>query len=281
MTAAGGKVDPAEVSPPHLWQHPAFLVTFLGALSLALGSDFWWPGLEIAIYHAEFALNEWLDPASTRAPMGLRYLALPAIGFAAGLLASISPCVLPMVPLNIAYIGALEATDLRALGLSARFALGAALALSVLGLAGDLAGFLLVEQRGIVLLLSGLALVYFGLVVLEIAPDPLGGNAPLGARKLGPVGAGAAFSLVTTPCTSPLLGAVLVASAANPAPGLSVLTLVAFSLGYTLLVFLGGVFGGGLVTVARRFDFTAPRAAAAGLLLVCGAAFAWSGIRWF
>jgi cytochrome c-type biogenesis protein len=264
-----------------LWQHPAFLITLLGGVALALASDLWWPALQATIYEIEFAAEDWLDPALARAPRGLRYLALPAIGFAAGLLASISPCVLPMVPLNVAYIGAHEASGLRALRLSAGFALGAAFALSILGLAADLAGFLLVEQRGAVLLLSGLALAYFGLVVIELAPDPLGARAPFGTRRLGPFGAGAAFSLVTTPCTSPLLGAVLVASAANPAPGLSVLTVVAFSLGYTLLVFLGGVFGGGLVAAARRFDFRGPRAAAAGLLLVCGATFAWSGIRWF
>ncbi|GEM_PF-1342795 len=264
-----------------LWLHPAFVVTCFAGLLLALSADVWWPRLSASIYDVEFALNDWFAPAAAGPAGVLRYLALPAIGFAAGLLASISPCVLPMVPLNVAYIGAHEASGARALRLSAAFSLGAALALSVLGLAADLAGLLLVEQRGPVLLLAGGALFYFGLVVAEIAPDPFGGRAPLANRRLGPFGAGAAFSVVTTPCTSPLLGTVLVASAANPAPGLSVLTVIAFSLGYTLLVFLGGVFGGGLVAAARRIDFSGARAAAAALLLVCGAAFAWSGVAWF
>lgn len=271
--------EPAVATRP--WLHPAFIVTCFAGGVLALSADAWWPVLSARIYALEFALNDWFAPASAGAPVGLHYLALPVIGFGAGLLASISPCVLPLVPINVAYIGAHEASGPRAIRLSAAFSLGAAGALAVLGLAAGVAGFLLVDQRGPVLLLAGGALFYFGLVVAEIAPNPFGGRAPLANRRLGPVAAGAAFSLVTTPCTSPLLGTVLVATATYSAPGLSVLTLVAFSLGYTLLVFLGGVFGGGLVAVARRFDFTAARAATAGLLLVCGAVFAWIGAAWF
>ena len=273
--------DAARPDVARLWRNPAFIVTCFVGGALAFSSDAWGPLASAWIYDLEFALNGWFEPAAADSNGELRYLALPAIGFGAGLLASISPCVLPMVPLNVAYIGAHEASGAKAVRLSAAFSLGAALALALLGLAADLAGFLLVEQRGPVLFLTGAALFYFGLIVAEIAPDPFGGRAPLANRRLGPLGAGAAFSLVTTPCTSPLLGTVLVASAANPAPGLSVVTLVAFSVGYTLLVFLGGVFGGGLVAAARRLDFTTARAATAGLLLVCGAAFARSGAAWF
>jgi hypothetical protein len=57
--------------------------------------------------------------------------------------------------------------------------------------------------------------------------------------------------------------------------------MAAFSLGYTLLVFLGGVFGGGLVARARRIPFAAPRAAAAALLVVSGTSFVAAGATWF
>lgn len=203
------------------------------------------------------------------------------MGFGCGLLASFSPCVLPLVPLNIAGIGAADATGWRAVDLSARFVVGAALALAVLGIFGDLAGVLLVEQRGPVLLLAGLAMAYFGLAALELAPLPFVGRAPGAGQKLGPVGAGAAFSLVTTPCASPFVGAVLAASASAAVPGLAVASMVGFAFGYTALVFAGGVFGGGLVARMRRRSFAAPRAAAAALLLVAGAAFILGGIAWF
>jgi cytochrome c-type biogenesis protein len=181
----------------------------------------------------------------------------------------------------VAYIGAAEASGTRAVSLSARFVLGAALALSVLGLAGDLTGFLLVEQRGPVLIAVGLALVYFGLAALELAPVPFAGRAWGGERRLGPIGTGAAFSLVTTPCASPLLAAVLAAAGAQGVPGLGVASMLGFALGYTLLVFLAGAFGGGLVARLRRGSFEAPRAAAAALLLVAGTGFAVVGALWF
>lgn len=270
-----------EVEPPPLWQHPAFALSFCVFVAAAFATASSWDTLSGVLYDAEFGLADRFAPQGSNGSFTSTYLLLPLVAFGAGLLASISPCVLPMVPLNIAYIGAHEASGLRAFGLSLRFALGAALALSVLGLFGDVAGFLLIEQRGIMLLIAGLALIYFGLMIVEIAPDPLAGRDFVGARRLGPFGAGAAFSVVTTPCTSPLLGGVLVAAAANPAPGLSVLTMLAFSLGYTALVFFGGIFGGGLVATARQLNFAAPRAIAAGLLLACGLGFAWTGIAWF
>lgn len=162
-----------------------------------------------------------------------------------------------------------------------RSKIGAPLTLSVLGLFGELAGFVLVEQRGPMLLIVGIALVYFGLVVLEVAPHLFRGSGVTGGSRLGPVGAGAAFSLVTTPCASPLLAAVLAAAAAQSVPGLSVATMACFSLGYTLLVFLAGVFGGKLVGFSRRIPLAAPRAAAAALLVVSGLAFAATGATWF
>ncbi len=159
--------------------------------------------------------------------------------------------------------------------------LGAALALALLGIFGDVAGLLLIEQRGPVLIVAGLALVYFGLAALELAPLPFVGRAPGAGRRLGPVGAGAAFSLVTTPCASPFVGAVLAASSAQGIPGLGAASMLGFAVGYTALVFLGGVFGGGLVARMRQHSFEAPRAAAAALLLVAGAGFATLGLAWF
>ena len=126
-----------------------------------------------------------------------------------------------------------------------------------------------------------MTLLYFGLAALELVPLPFAGRAPGAGRRLGPVGAGAAFSLVTTPCASPFVGAVLAASSAQGIPGLGAASMLGFALGYTALVFLGGVFGGQLVARMRRHSFEAPRAAAAALLLVAGAGFSAAGIAWF
>ena len=261
-----------------LWRHPAFRWTLVCFAGVALSSPLWWSALETALFDAEFALAGLLEESRIA---GIGFALLPAIGFAGGVLASFSPCILPLVPLNLAYIGANEATGLRSLSLSLRFVVGAAVVLSVLGLFGDLAGLLLVEYRGIMLIVTGLALLYFGLMVLEAVPDLFGGRGLVIRRRLGPFGAGAAFSMVTTPCASPILGAVLVASAAHSVPGLGIATMISFSLGYTLLVFLGGLFGGGLVVWAKRLRMETARAAAAALLVASGVTFALTGFSWF
>jgi len=261
-----------------LWRHRAFGWTLVAAGALLSIGGAWWSAVEFALFEAEFAVIGLFDP-SLIDDLGLVFL--PVAGFLGGLLASFSPCILPLVPLNLAYIGVNEATGWRALGLSLRFVAGSGAMLSLLGIFGDLAGFLLVEQRGITLTIAGLVAIYFGLVAAEAAPDPLGGHDFPARTSLGPFAAGAAFSLVTTPCSSPFLGAVLAASATHPVPGTALLTMIFFSFGYTLLVFIAGLFGGGLVAWAKRLRLAAPRAVAAALLIVSGVGFVLVGVAWF
>ncbi len=279
MSSAADTVPaPLGREPLPAWRHPAFPATLLAAGAVALSTPLWWAGASQRLFDVEFGIARLL-PEEVIA--GAAWFLLPGIGFAAGLLASLSPCILPLVPLNVAYIGASQASGWRAVSLSAQFVLGAALALALLGLAGDLAGVLLIEQRGPVLIGVGALMVYFGLASLELAPLPLAGRAAGSRRRLGAVGAGAAFSLVTTPCASPLLAAVLAAASAQAVPGLSVAAMVGFALGYTALVFAAGAFGGGLVRRLSARSFAAPRAAAGALLLVLGAGFAATGLAWF
>ncbi len=265
-----------EPYPP--WRHPAFPATLLAAGAIALSAPFWWGAASQWLFDLEFGIAGLLPEGAIA---GAAWFLLPAVGLAAGLLASLSPCILPLVPLNVAYIGASDAVGWRAVSLSAQFVLGAALVLALLGLAGDLAGLLLIEQRGPVLLGSGALMGYLGLASLELAPLPFAGRAVGSRRRLGAVGAGAAFSLITTPCASPLLAAVLAAASAQAVPGLSVAAMLGFALGYTALVFAAGAFGGGLVRRLRARSFDAPRAAAGALLLVLGAGFAAAGVAWF
>ncbi len=265
-------------APPPLWRHGAFRWPLLVTALAALAAPLWWTPLSRWLFDLEFAVADLLPEAAIA---GTAWFLLPLVGMGCGLLASISPCILPLIPLNIAGIGAADATGWRAVDLSARFVLGAALALALLGIFGDIAGVLLIEQRGPVLIGVGVTLLYFGLAALELVPLPFAGRAPGAGRRLGPVGAGAAFSLVTTPCASPFVGAVLAASSAQGIPGLGAASMLGFALGYTALVFLGGVFGGQLVARMRRHSFEAPRAAAAALLLVAGAGFSAAGIAWF
>ncbi len=274
---ASGPADPGEVDA-RLWAHPAFLATLVVSSIVVVSMAYWQDTIESALFDFEWSLSSLLPPERFER-VGL--LLLPALGFGSGLLASVSPCILPLVPLNVAYIGASGSSGLRSIGLSIRFVLGSALALSVLGLFGDLAGFLMIDHRGPMLLIAGVAMLYFGLAILEVVPAPTRHLLGSSRRALGPIGAGAAFSLITTPCSSPLLAALLTISAAQAVAGSGVVAMLSFSLGYTMLVFLGGVFGGGLFAWVRRFDLQAPRAAAAALMIACGLTIGYSGAGWF
>lgn len=266
-------------SPPRpLWRHPAFAWTT--ALMFVAGAFVFagWGTLAAELTRFELALAGLL-PAGAFEQAGV--LALPLLAFGAGLLASLSPCVLPLVPLNLALIGAAGARGRAAVSLSSRFVLGAALALAALGLLTDAAGWLFIEQRGPVLIAAGFAMVLLAAMAVELVPFPLAGRAIGSGRRLGPVAAGAAFSVVTTPCASPLVGGILAAAAAQALPGLGVVSMIAFSLGYTALVFTAGVFGGDAVGRLRTGSLDAPRAVAAAVLLVAGLGFAAQGALWF
>lgn len=264
-------------TPAALWRHPAFGITLAAAGLVVLSSPLWWPTLFRALTAVEFGLAAWVGAESLNR---VAWFVLPVTGFAAGLLASVSPCILPLIPIQLAAIGATGVSGRAAAGLSFRFVVGAALALTLLGLFGDAAGWLLVEQRGVTQAIVGGLLLYLGLAFLELLPLPFAGRDVAGARRLGPIGAGAAFSLVTTPCASPLLAGVLGAAAAASKPGLGAVTMLGFALGYTALVFVAGIVGGSLVLRLRAFSFAGPRAAGAALLLAIGGVLVGNGIRW-
>ena len=74
---------------------------------------------------------------------------------------------------------------------------------------------------------------------------------------------------------------MLAAAGTRGVLGLSGITMIAFAVRYTSLVFVVGVFGGSLVKRLRLRSFDAPRAAAGALLLVAGAGFVIAGLAWF
>lgn len=178
--------------------------------------------------------------------------------YGAGLLTSLTPCCLSMLPLTFAYIGGLEeeggeqsgksrASFLPALafstGLAVAFALlgvSAATFGSLFGSAGD--GPLLVLRAAVSLFAIGL-----GLNLLKLLPFALPSVTALDARGLALPLSGRAFlfgassALVASPCASPVLASILSFVATLGDPVLGAALLVCFTLGYTTPVLLTGV----------------------------------------
>jgi thiol:disulfide interchange protein DsbD len=154
-----------------------------------------------------------------------RWAHIAGVFFLAGVLLSLTPCVLPMLPILSSIIvgqNAQEAGRWRSLGLAAAYALGMALVYSALGVAAGLAG----EGLGAALqapavlaafgvALAALALSMFGVYELQLPQawsdrwSKAAQGLP-GGRFVGVFFMGAVSALLVSPCVAaPLAGALI------------------------------------------------------------------------
>lgn len=191
---------------------------------------------------------------------------LVGLAFAGGLIASISPCILSMLPINLSYIGTRDITSRRdALAKASLFVLGVVTVLSLLGLVSSFAGIVFREYKGYFHVAVGSLIVLMGLSLAGIVQLPnlqnrwqisasnpqlpdsqtnrsLGGI--LRSIFIGPYGIGLTFALVSSPCTSPIVVTVLSAGAATGSQVQSTLAMISYALGYTAIIFLASLFTG-------------------------------------
>ncbi|MCC5974091.1 MAG: cytochrome c biogenesis protein CcdA [Rubellimicrobium sp.] len=179
---------------------------------------------------------------------------LPAIIIAmtAGVLSFLSPCVLPIVPPYLAYMGGVSVTEMseerearRKVLLSATFfVMGLSTIFLFLGIAASAFGRMFLQYQDWFLTVAGLTIMVFGAHFIGIyrlgfldrearldAGDQ--GGSAFGAYILG-----LAFALGWTPCLGPILGAILglAASEANVGRGTLLLAFYAAGLGIPFLL---------------------------------------------
>jgi cytochrome c-type biogenesis protein len=190
----------------------------------------------------------------------------------------VSPCILALLPVNLSYIGTLNIKSRwDAFSKAGLFVLGAVTILSLFGLVSSFAGTVMVEYRGYINIVMGLIMAVMGLW-LNIPLPQINVNLP----QAGPYGVGLTFALVSSPCASPVLFAVLASAAATGSQVLGTLTMVSYALGYTLLIFLASLFTG-LAKQSRnllnhsegiiRFGSVA--------LILTGVYYLFTGTQWF
>ncbi|MGA7935564.1 MAG: cytochrome c biogenesis protein CcdA [Kovacikia sp.] len=213
--------------------------------------------------------------------------------FGGGLVVSVSPCTLSLLPVNLSYLGAQEfASRSDALKKCLLFVLGTATVLTLLGLFSGFQGFILIDYQGYGQVAIGLLMVLMGLNLLfsfsrQLSLSFLQGGAHSIAEAIrsgmaGPYGVGMSFALIVTPCASPILFAVLGIAAATHSPIQAGIMLFAYALGYSGLVFLAGLFTG----LAKRVRKLSPHTQfisklAASVMVIFGCSYTLSGIRWF
>lgn len=142
-----------------------------------------------------------------------------AAAFLAGVLSFLSPCVLPLVPTYLVYLGGERG---RPLFNALFFVLGFGLVFFLLGLPFTLLGGLLFEHRQTLARVGGVVLILFGLYMLGLRPR-WGVNLRYEGETARPLGAfllGATLALGWTPCIGPILGAILTLTAVGGGVGL-------------------------------------------------------------
>lgn len=181
------------------------------------------------------------------------------LAFLAGLLSFLSPCVLPLVPSYLAYVGGggngEGARRGAALTSSFFFVLGFSLVFVGLGASASLVGGLLSAYRRELTFAGGLLIVFFGVLMLGVRLPLLQRDARLrfsGETRtpLGGVLLGMAFAAGWTPCIGPVLGAALTLAGTAGQLGVGVSLLAVYALGLGVPFMLSAV----MLTSFTRFS---------------------------
>jgi cytochrome c-type biogenesis protein len=189
--------------------------------------------------------------------------------FSGGLLTSLGPCSLSLLPVTLAYLagfsardsdhGSVASTPDRGLPWqrSLAFAAGIVASLVLLGLASGWLGRLYGSVPGVVPVVVAAVAVLMGLNLLGLLPLQLpAGPDPERWRQrvpapLAPLAAGLAFGLAATPCTTPVLAVLLAWMAQNGRPLVGMLLLTAFGAGQVLPLLLAGTAAAALPGLLR------------------------------
>ena len=181
--------------------------------------------------------------------------------FAAGLLTSFTPCVYPMIPVTVTFIGtAASGSRRRAVTLSIMYALGLALLYTSLGIIAALLGqtFGNISQNiwinaGVAVVLGLFAAAMLGWINIPV-PGFAGKVQSGGVKKGGHFGAfvvGIAAGFVAAPCTAPVLGFLLAYVAKTRDVAWGGALLFVFALGLSFLLMLLGIFSGMLSNLPK------------------------------
>lgn len=220
----------------------------------------------------------WLEHFANRlVSEQLAHLTPASVGiiFLAGLLTSLTPCMLSMLPLTIGYIGGYETqTRLQAAAQSTWFALGLATTLAGLGIVAAVVGKIYGQiGLGLPIVVSAIAIL-MGLNLLEALPLrlPSIGGLEWISKDLPPsirsYLIGLTFGLVASPCSTPVLASILAWISATKDPVLGSALLLSYTVGYAAPLVLAGTFTASIKKLLELRRWSGWITPASGALLV-------------
>ncbi|MEN9723506.1 MAG: hypothetical protein RJB38_1492 [Pseudomonadota bacterium] len=242
-------------------------------------------------------LSELLASSSGKSPDALQFVLAAGLAYLGGVLSSLTPCVYPMIPITISAMGGTASRDRtiqshRWRDLAIRgsvYVSGMAVVYAFLGVLAGLTGkvFGTLTQSGGWYLALGLIYGLGALVMLNVLPfDPLAwwdrlarpfrkshhpSHAPTTHREVTLLGAftlGASSGFIASPCTTPVLTAILAFIANTQSIGLGLVLMLGFSLGIGTLILAIAFFTGALQFLPRSGAWMERVKVASGLLLL-------------
>ncbi len=181
----------------------------------------------------------------------------------AGVLTSVTPCSLSSVPLIVGYVGGVgEKNTKKAFGYSAVFSLGTAVTFVTLGIIATSAGKLMGTSSPVWYIILGVLMVLMVLQTWEIFNFIPPMNLMAKSKKRGFVGAfiaGILGGIFSSPCSTPVLIALLAIVAGEGNLPWGILLMLLYSIGHSTLVMVAGTSIGFVqkINSSERFKTTA------------------------
>jgi cytochrome c biogenesis protein CcdA len=168
----------------------------------------------------------------------------PVLAFVAGIMTSFTPCSLSSIPLVIGYVGGTGERDVKkAFKLSFTFVIGSAVTFTVLGVIASTAGRLMGNSENWWYIILGILMILMALQtwgIYEIIPSSylLSKNTKKGF--VGAFIAGFLGGIFSSPCSTPVLIALLAIVASKGSLIWGILLLLLYSAGHGILAIIAG-----------------------------------------
>ena len=194
--------------------------------------------------------------------------------FLGGLISSISPCSLSMLPLIIGYIGGYsDEKPLKTLLQMIVFVIGSGIVFSIIGAICALTGKMFIGNPYFALIVASIVMI-MGLKILgflEFDLPPIIKEIPKNEFNndfLYPLILGAVFALIGTPCSTPILASIMAFASISAKISSAVIMLFLFSIGQGLILILAGFITSKIKTSEKFYQLSEKIMKFSGILLI-------------